>query len=193
MSEEDLVVEAQAVVAKETGKCRVMVGEEVGGGKLSKQIVQYIADSAATCNMMPDADGLTNSRECSRLLCLANGGTISIAGCVDLTVAFRSDNGCVHVKLHGVAHTPLLSYNLISLPYLALKGSTYAGDKDRVILKLKGGKTVHFSLIEKRCRQYGYRSEGECREVDTACAVTTPGQAKAPPPPAIMATHRRCC
>ena len=30
MSEEDLVVEAQVFVAKETGKCRVMVGEEVG-------------------------------------------------------------------------------------------------------------------------------------------------------------------
>ena len=30
MSEEDLAVEAQAFVAKETGKCRKMVGEEVG-------------------------------------------------------------------------------------------------------------------------------------------------------------------
>ena len=28
----DVAVEAQAFVAKETGKCSVMVGEEVGGG-----------------------------------------------------------------------------------------------------------------------------------------------------------------
>ena len=31
MSEEDFAVEVQAFVAKETGKCRVMVGQEVGG------------------------------------------------------------------------------------------------------------------------------------------------------------------
>ena len=63
MSEEDLAMEVH--VAKETGKCGVMVEEEVGGGALGKQAVQYIADSAATCNMTPDADGLTNYKECS--------------------------------------------------------------------------------------------------------------------------------
>ena len=73
MSEEDLAVEAQAFVAKKRSKCSVMVGEEVGGGKLGTQVVQYIADSAATCNMRPDTDGLTNYRECSRPLGLANG------------------------------------------------------------------------------------------------------------------------
>ena len=36
MSEEGLAVEAQAFVAKETGKCRVMVVEEIGGGELGK-------------------------------------------------------------------------------------------------------------------------------------------------------------
>ena len=60
ISEEDLAVEAQAFVAKETGKCRVMVEEEVEGGELGKQVMQYIVDSAATCNMTPDADGLIN-------------------------------------------------------------------------------------------------------------------------------------
>ena len=122
MSGEDLAVEAQAFVAKEIGKCRVVVGEEVGGGELGKQVMQYIADSAATCNMTPDADGLANYRECSRPLGLASGGTTSIAGYGDLTVAFRCDNGYVHVKLHDVAHAPLLNYNLISLPSLVLKG-----------------------------------------------------------------------
>ena len=70
-----------------------MVGEEVRGGELGKQVVQYIADSAATCNMTPDADDLTNYRECSQSLGLANGGTNSIAGYGDLTLGFRSDNG----------------------------------------------------------------------------------------------------
>ena len=73
MSEEDLAEEAQALVAKETGKRSVMVERKIGSVELGKQVVQYIADSAATCNMAPDADGLTNYRECSRLLDLANG------------------------------------------------------------------------------------------------------------------------
>ena len=133
--------------AKETDKFSIMVGEEVRGGDLGKQVVQHIADSAATYNMTPDADGLINYRECSRPLGLANGGTTSIAGYGDLTVAFRSDNGWVHVELYDVAHTPLLNYSLISLPSLALKGHTYADDKDGVTLKLKGVKTVHFTLI----------------------------------------------
>ena len=59
-------MEAQAFVAKEIRKCSVMVGKEVGGGELGKQVVQYIADNVATCNMTPDADDLTNYRECSR-------------------------------------------------------------------------------------------------------------------------------
>ena len=66
ISKEGLAVGAQAFVAKETVKCRVMVGEEVEGGELGKQVVQNIADSAPTCNMTPDTDGLTNYRECSR-------------------------------------------------------------------------------------------------------------------------------
>ena len=64
MSEEDLTVEAQAFVAKETSNGSVMIGEEVGGEELGKKVVQYIADSAATCNMTPDADDLTTHREC---------------------------------------------------------------------------------------------------------------------------------
>ena len=39
MSEADLAVEAQAFVMKGTGKCSVMVREEVGGGELGKQVV----------------------------------------------------------------------------------------------------------------------------------------------------------
>ena len=85
----------------------------------------------------------------------------------------------MHVKLHDVAYAPLLSYNSISLPSLALKGHTYAGDKDEVTLKLKGEKTAHFPLFKKLYLQCGYRPEAEGRVVQTACAVISPGQAKA--------------
>ena len=106
MLKEDLAVEAQAFVANKTGKCSVMIGNDIGVGELGKWIVQYIAGSAATFNMTQDADGPTNNWECSRPLSLGNRRTTSIAGYVDLTVAFRSDNGWAHVKLHDVAHAP---------------------------------------------------------------------------------------
>ena len=117
MSEEDFAVEAQALVAKKTGKCSVLVEEEVGGGELGKQVVQYIADSAATCNTMPDINGLTNYRECSRPLGLANGGTTSITGYDELTVAFRSDNerGARKTARSSTCPTVELQTNLASI------------------------------------------------------------------------------
>ena len=60
VSEEDLAVEAQTFAVTEADKCSVTIGDVVGGVVLDKQLVQYIADSAATCNMTPDADSLTN-------------------------------------------------------------------------------------------------------------------------------------
>ena len=57
--------------------------------------------------MTPNADGLINYRECSRPLGLAGRRKISIAGYGDLTVAFRSNDSWVLVKLHDVANVPL--------------------------------------------------------------------------------------
>ena len=181
--EEDLAVEAQAFAVLEAGKCSVTIGDAVGGVALDKQVVQYIADSAATCNMTPDADGLTNYRECSRPLGLANGEEISIVGYGDLTVNFRTDHRWVRVKMNDVAHVPQLSHNLISLPSMTLKGHTYMGDKGGVTLKLKGGETVFFPLVSKLCRQYGFRPEAAGSMVDSACTTIAPGKTKTPTTP----------
>ena len=183
VSEEDLAVESQAFAATEAGKRNAAIDDRVGGEALDKQVVQYIADSAATCNMTPDADGLTNYRECSRPLGLANGEEISIVGYGDLTVNFRTDHRWVRVKMNDVAHVPQLSHNLISLPSMTLKGHTYTGDKDGVTLKLKGGETVFFPLVGKLCRQYGFRPEAAGSMVDTACATIAPGKTKTPTTP----------
>ena len=75
-------------------------------------------------------------------------------------------------------------------PSLALKGHTYAGDKNGVTPKLKGGKTLNFPLIGKLCHQYGYRPEAKGRVVYTACAVIGPGQAKASTTPTDINTFR---
>ena len=183
VSEEDLAVESQTFAATEAGKCNAAIDDRVGGEALDKQIVQYIADSAATCNMTPDADGLTNYRECSRPLGLANGEEISIVGYGDLTVNFRTDHRWVRVKMNDVAHVPQLSHNLISLPSMTLKGHTYTGDKGGVTLKLKGGETVFFPLVGKLCRQYGFRPEAAGSMVDSACTTIAPGKTKTPTTP----------
>ena len=180
--EEDLAVEAQAFAVSEAGKCSVTIGDAVGGVALDKQVMHYIADSAATCSMTPNSDGLTCYRECSRPLGLANGEEITIVGYGDLTVDFRTNHGWVRVEMNDVAHVPQLSYNLISLPSMAQKGHTYTGDKDGVALELKGGKTVFFPLVGKLCRQYGYRPKVVNNMVDTACAVIATGKVKAPNP-----------
>ena len=186
VSEEDLTVEIQAFAATEAGKCSATIDDRVGGEALDKQVVQYIADSAATCNMTPDADGLTNYRECSRPLGLANGEEISIVGYGDLTVNFRTDHRWVRVKMNDVAHVPQLSYNLISLPSMTLKGHTYTGDKDGVTLNLKGGETVFSPPVGKLCRQYGFRPEAAGSLVDTACATVAPGKANASTTPTAI-------
>ena len=183
VSKEDLAEEAQTFAVTEAGKCSVMIGDAVGGVALDKQVVQYIADSAATCNMTPDADGLTNYRECSRPLGLTNGKEISIVGYGDLTVNLRTDDGWVRVEMNDVAHVPLLNYNLISLPSMRLQGHTYTGDKNGITLKLNGGETVFFPLVGKLYRQYGYRPEAVGSMADTACATIAPGKAKAPTTP----------
>ena len=183
VSEEDLAVESQAFAATEAGKCNAAIDDRVGGEALDKQVVQYIADSAATCNMTPDADGLTNYRECSRPLGLANGEEISIVGYGDLTVNFRTDHRWVRVKMNDVAHVPQLSHNLISLPSMTLKGHTYTGDKGGVTLKLKGGETVFFPLVGKLCRQYRFRPEAAGSMVDSACTTIAPGKTKTPTTP----------
>ena len=179
----DMAVMVMELPVSEEDKCNAAIDDRVGGEALDKQVVQYIADSAATCNMTPDADGLTNYRECSRPLGLANGEEISIVGFGDLTVNFRTDHRWVRVKMNDVAHVPQLSHNLISLPSMTLKGHTYTGDKGGVTLKLKGGETVFFPLVGKLCRQYGFRPEAAGSMVDSACTTIAPGKAKTPTTP----------
>ena len=181
--EENLAVEAQAFAVSEAGKCSVTIGDAVGGVALDKQVMHYIADSAATCSMTPNSDGLTCYRECSRPLGLANGEEITIVGYGDLTVDFCTNHGWVRVEMNDVAHVPQLSYNLISLPSMAQKGHTYTGDKDGVTLELKGGKTVFSPLVGKLCRQYGYRPKAANNMVDTACTTIAPGKTKTPTTP----------
>ena len=48
VSEEDPALEVQAFAATEAGKCSATIDDRVGVEALDKQVVQYIADNAAT-------------------------------------------------------------------------------------------------------------------------------------------------
>ena len=129
--------------------------------------------------MTPDADGLTNYRESSRPLGLANEEAIAIVGYGDLTVNLRTDHGWVRVEMNDVAHASLLNYNLTALPSITLQGHTYTGDKGGITLKLNGEETVLFPLVGKLYHQHGYRPEAAGSMINTACTTIAPGKAKA--------------
>lgn len=141
-TKEDFAVEAQAIAAHQQSEYSAKSDTDVGDGALDKQVVRHIADSAATCQMTPDGDGLTNYRECSRPLGFANGGEVYIVGYDLPPVTLRTDNGWVRIELNKVSHAPLLHYHLISLPTLAINGNTYVSDSDVVALGLEGGGNV---------------------------------------------------
>ena len=177
-SEEEKVFAANA-----TCKCSLRIGEEVGDGELDKQVAQYIADSGATCHMMPDTEGLTSYREYSRSLCLADRRKISIASYGDLTVAFRSNSSWVHVNLHDIAHVPLFKLQPCLTHLLGTRRPPICRRVERGNSQAKRGRDGAIPLNQKLCRQYWYRPEATGRMVDTACAIIAPGQAKAPTTP----------
>ena len=96
----------KVLAAKATGKCSLRIDGDVRDGELDDQVAQYIADSGATFHLTPDADGLTNFREGSRPLGLADRKRVSIAGYGDLTVAFRSNDSWYmsNCAMEGMSH-----------------------------------------------------------------------------------------
>ena len=129
----------EEVMAAVTGVCRVVaVAQEAARVEIATATMEVAAaEAAAAVPIVPVVVA-----------------TAAVAG---LMAAVGDANGGVHVKLYDVTYAPLLSYNLFSLPSLALKGHTYAGKKYGMTLQLKKGKTVIFSRIRRLCHQYGYR------------------------------------
>ncbi|CAN0397749.1 unnamed protein product, partial [Hapterophycus canaliculatus] len=89
----------------------------------------------------PNADHLTNFRQCQRFLRVASGSLLPIEGHGDLTVDFQSGQGVVRVVLSNVAYVPRLNYNLLSLPTIAAdRPNSFFGDFLGIRLNLKGGR-----------------------------------------------------
>ncbi|CAN0246884.1 unnamed protein product, partial [Scytosiphon promiscuus] len=134
----------------------------------------WIFDSGASGHVTPNADHLTNFRQCQRFLRVASGSLLPIEGHGDLIVDFQSVQGVVRVVLSNVAYVPRLNYNLLSLPTIAAdRPNSFFGDYLGIRLNLKGGKKVHAPYVGKLYLQYGVRIDGSVEEV--ACATITPG------------------
>lgn len=140
-------LENVAYVAEEhqQGKCG-HVGL-VGVTEQGRDVMRYVADTAASCSMFTSADSFVKYLECSGSLKGISGTTSPIQGYGDVTVFFRSNNGWSPVTLKHVAHTPELQYNLVSISTLAEEGHTYLGKKGGIVLTTPGGGEVWFPQL----------------------------------------------
>ena len=155
------------------------VGEGCAGGadgsalEADKTYQSWCLDSGASGHMSPDSTGVTNFRQCDKILVVANGARLPIEGHDNLAVEF--DNGWkkMTVELIDVAYVPLLSYHLFSLCSAVKRGHTYLGDSRGIPLKLKSGKTFLVPEIGNLYWSRGLRTEDPPQQ---ACvAVLTPG------------------
>ena len=158
-------------------------GKSVGGGcaggadgsalKAGKTYENWCLDSGASGHMSPDSTGMTNFRQCDKVLVVANAARLPIEGHGNLVVEF--DNGWkkIHVELIDVAYIPLLSYHRFFLRSAVKRGHTYLGDSRGITLKLKPGKTFLVPEIGNLYWSRGLRTKDPPQQ---ACvAVLIPG------------------
>ncbi|CAN0352481.1 unnamed protein product, partial [Scytosiphon promiscuus] len=116
--EDEAAVDAEAYAAPEQpeAKCSDNSVVSVGGGELAGQSQEesFILDSGASCTVFTSDDGFVNYRECDKRVRVAGKRELPIVGQGDVTIAFRSEQGRVRLKLRDVFHVPQLGYNLIS-------------------------------------------------------------------------------
>ena len=92
--------------------------------------------------MTPSADYMINYREGGGIVRFSDSRAMPIKGIGNLTMSFWSGKDWVQVVLPNVAYVPLLGYNLLSLKWMADRGHKYVGEKKRMALHLKNGKTL---------------------------------------------------
>ncbi|CAN0419780.1 unnamed protein product, partial [Scytosiphon promiscuus] len=82
-------------------KCSDNSVVSVGGGELAGQShdESFILDSVASCTIFPSDDGFVNYGECDKRVRVAGKRELPIVGQGDVTIAFRSEQGRVRLKL----------------------------------------------------------------------------------------------
>ncbi|CAN0428094.1 unnamed protein product, partial [Scytosiphon promiscuus] len=133
----------------------------VGGGELARQSQQesFILDSGASSTMFTSDDGFTNYRECDKRVRVADKRELPIVGQGDVTIAFRSGQGRVRLKLRDVFHVPQLRDKLISFGGVMADELNVENYFERITIFLKGGDVVPFPFMGNLRCQYGQRIE----------------------------------
>ena len=171
--------QAFCAVAQPPGECGIVDLGLVGVEELGQDVMQYVADTAATCSMFRCANAFENYRECNGWVRGIGGdkAPVPLLGYGDVVVVLKSEGGWVPVPIPNAAHVPEAPYNLISLTTLAEEGHKYSGEKGGLTLTTKAGGEVFFPRMGKLLTQEGYQTQPT---VDIACAaVIVPGDAKA--------------
>ncbi|CAN0486929.1 unnamed protein product, partial [Scytosiphon promiscuus] len=99
----------------------------------------FILDSGASCTMFTSDDGFVNYRECDKRVRVAGKRELPIVGQGDVTIAFRSEQGRVRLKLRDVFHVPQLGYNLISFRGVMAAGHNVENSFVKITIFLKDG------------------------------------------------------
>ena len=113
--------QAFCAVAQPPGECGIVDLGLVGVEELGQDVMQYVADTAATCSMFRCANAFENYREYNGWV-RGNGGDkapVPLLGYGDVVVVLKSEGGWVPVPILNAAHVPEAPYNLISLTTLA--------------------------------------------------------------------------
>ncbi|CAM9316472.1 unnamed protein product, partial [Sphacelaria rigidula] len=83
----------------------------------------WVFDTGVTQHFSRDSHGMTEYKECKgRVLRCAGGSTHPIVGRGNLSLAFRSDEQDVVLKLMDVDHVPGVRHHLLSLTRVQHKG-----------------------------------------------------------------------
>ena len=106
-------------------------------------VERWVADDSGCSQFItPFADYMVNYREGGGVVRIADGRAMPIEIIGNSSTSFWSSKDWVQVVLPNVAHVPLLGYNFLSLKSVADRGHKCIGEKKRVALHLKNGKTL---------------------------------------------------
>ncbi|CAN0361141.1 unnamed protein product, partial [Scytosiphon promiscuus] len=112
-----------------------------------------ILDSGTSCTMFTSDDGFVNYRECDKRVRVAGKRELPIVGQGDVTIAFRSEQGRVRLKLCDVFQVPQLGCNLISFRGVMAAGhnvenSFEQNSFEQITIFLKDGDILPFPFME---------------------------------------------
>lgn len=117
---------------------------------------------------------MTNFRPCNKLVAGPDNVTHQIKGRGDIAVDLKSDVGSMLMAVKNAAYVPTFAYNLLSMSQCVRQGYKFeTDDPGMLVTKKSTGEQLLMRPDNDLYVSYGRRVDGE---VETACAVLTPGR-----------------